>query len=171
MRLLCSPEREAAYFDALQPPPPVNPNSISCPVLLAVAAAPPQAAGAAASSMPASDLTTHAGVQAWFYQQHSGSSSRANRQLHGALRVLNIELAAALPTAQLLEVQGVSHFGPLEQPQLLADSCARFFEAVAADEAAKGDGEVAAGVQWGQPQQLEQQKQGQQQQGQHQSKL
>jgi hypothetical protein len=63
-------------------------------------------------------------VKAWLYEQ----SSSTERQLHGVLRVLNVELAAAMPVARLQEVQGVTHFGPLEQPQQLADSCAEFIE-------------------------------------------
>jgi pimeloyl-ACP methyl ester carboxylesterase len=66
-------------------------------------------------------------VEAWFYQHQGSSSSSSKRPLHGALRVLNIELSAAMPTAQLLEVQGVSHFGPLEKPEQLAASCEGFF--------------------------------------------
>jgi hypothetical protein len=63
-------------------------------------------------------------VKAWLYEQ----SSSTERQLHGVLRVLNVELAAAMLAARLQEVPGVTHFGPLEQPQQLADSCAEFFE-------------------------------------------
>jgi pimeloyl-ACP methyl ester carboxylesterase len=116
VQLVCAPQQEAAYFDALQPPPSVQPGSIHCPVMLAVAA--PGAAGPAAA-----DLASHEHVQAWFYSQTK------ERQLHGSLRVLNIELAAALaPTARLAEVPGVSHFGPLERPQALAELCTRFFQ-------------------------------------------
>jgi len=120
VRLLCPPEQEAAYFEALHPPPSLDPGSVSCPVLLAVAA--PAQGGS--SSTPAEALVTHEAVAAWFYKHSQGSS---RRQLHGALRVLNCELAAAMPTARLLEFEGVSHFGPLEDPLLLADSCAKFF--------------------------------------------
>jgi pimeloyl-ACP methyl ester carboxylesterase len=119
VHLVCSPQQEAAYFDALQPPPAVNPHSLHCPVLLAVAA-PPPGSGAA----PAAALSSHEGVKAWLYEQ----SSSTKRQLHGVLRVLNVELAAAMLAARLQEVPGVTHFGPLEQPQQLADSCAEFFE-------------------------------------------
>lgn len=118
VQLVCSPEQEAAYFDALHPPPAIDPNSIRCPVMLAVAAP-----AAASGATPAVALASHEGVKQWFYQHSSGP----NRQLHGSLRVLNVELAAALPTAQLQEVQGVTHFGPLEQPQQLAHSCAEYF--------------------------------------------
>jgi hypothetical protein len=90
---------------------------------MAVAARPP-----GNGAPPAAELATHAAVSAWFrHRSSSGGSSGSGKQLHGELRVLNIELAAALPTATLLEVAGVTHFGPLEQPQLLADSCLEFF--------------------------------------------
>ena len=115
VQLVCAPQQEAAYFDALQPPPSVQPGSIHCPVMLAVAAG--------ATQPGAADLASHERVQAWFYSQTK------QRQLHGSLRVLNIELAAALaPMARLEEVPGVSHFGPLEQPQALAELCTKFFE-------------------------------------------
>lgn len=118
VQLVCTPQQEAAYFDALQPPPSVQPGSIHCPVMLAVAA------GAPGLVTPgAADLASHAHVQAWFYNQTK------QRQLHGSLRVLNIELAAALaPATRLQEVPDVSHFGPLERPQALAELCTRFFK-------------------------------------------
>jgi pimeloyl-ACP methyl ester carboxylesterase len=122
VQLVCAPEQEAAYYDALMPPPAVDPQRIHCPVMLAVAAA-------GRTSTPAAALGTHEAVRAWLLQ-HRGSrssSSSSGKELHGELRAFNIELAAAMATAQLLEVPGVSHFGPLEQPQTLADSCAAFF--------------------------------------------
>lgn len=121
VQLVCAPQQEAAYYDALMPPPAVDPQTIHCPVMLAVAAA-------GSTSTPAVALRTHAAVKAWLLQHRGSSSSRSGgKELHGELRVFNIELAAAMATAQLLEVRGMSHFGPLEQPQALADSCAAFF--------------------------------------------
>jgi hypothetical protein len=124
VQLVCSPEQEAAYYEALQTPPAVDVHSIHCPCMIAVAATPPSS-----GQPPAADLATHAGVRAWFTAKSSGKNGGG--QLHGELRVLNIELAAVLPTGQLQEVVGVSHLGPLEQPLELADSIASFFSVVA----------------------------------------
>lgn len=124
VQLVCSPEQEAAYYEALQTPPAVDVHSIHCPCMIAVAAPAP-----ASGDPPAANLATHAGVRAWFTARSSGQNGGG--QLHGELRVLNIELAAAMPTGQLQEVVGVSHLGPLEQPLELADSIASFFKVVA----------------------------------------
>jgi pimeloyl-ACP methyl ester carboxylesterase len=135
--LVCAPAVEAAYYAALDPPPALQPARVTCPVLLAVS--PLARAGHGAS---AAQFAQHAAVRAWVLQggqprapaqqqqrQQSGGSrpQHSPPQLHAILPVLNAELAALLPTARLCEVPGVSHFGPLEQPQQLATVCEAFF--------------------------------------------
>uniref|UniRef100_A0A383W5M7 AB hydrolase-1 domain-containing protein n=1 Tax=Tetradesmus obliquus TaxID=3088 RepID=A0A383W5M7_TETOB len=143
VELVCAPSVEAAYYRALDPPPAVPLAGSSCPLLMLVAGSP----GSSAAS-----FKTHAAVRQWLLThtarrgQHavagassatpsssssntssSGSSTDAGSSLHAVLAVLNAELAASLPSARLVEVPGVSHFGPLEQPRLIADIAAAFF--------------------------------------------
>jgi hypothetical protein len=147
VELVCAPSVESAYYQALDPPPAVPLAGPGCPLLMLVASSP----GSSAAS-----CSTHAAVQQWLLHntagqtQHKasgassattassdgssssssnhGSSADAGSALHAVLSVLNAELASSLPSARLVEVAGVSHFGPLEQPQLLAGMAAAFFQ-------------------------------------------
>jgi pimeloyl-ACP methyl ester carboxylesterase len=149
VELVCEPSVESAYYQALDPPPAVPLAGPGCPLLMLVASSP----GSSAASH-----STHAAVQQWLLQNTArqarqqaasatpaatgssngssssgsssshGSSADAGSALHAVLSVLNAELACSLPSARLVEVAGVSHFGPLEQPQLLAGMAAAFFQ-------------------------------------------
>jgi hypothetical protein len=140
VELVCAPRVESAYYQALDPPPAVPLAWPGCPMLMLVAGSP----GSTASA-----YTTHAAVQQWLlsntapHGQHVAESSTtpsstssssnatsadAGSSLHAVLAVLNAELASRLPAARLVEVPGVSHFGPLEQPHLIAELSAAFFQ-------------------------------------------
>jgi hypothetical protein len=149
VELVCAPSVESAYYQALDPPPAVPLAGPGCPLLMLVA-------GNRGSS--AASCSTHVAVQQWLLRntavqsQHkasgassattdssngssssstghgSSTSADAGSALHAVLSVLNAELASSLPSARLVEVRGVSHFGPLEQPQLLAGMAAAFFQ-------------------------------------------
>ncbi|WIA29971.1 hypothetical protein OEZ86_000069 [Tetradesmus obliquus] len=143
VELMCAPSVEAAYYQALDPPPAVPLAGCSCPLLMLVAGSP----GSSVAS-----CKTHEAVKQWLLSHtarrgqyavagsssatpssssttsSNGSSADAGSSLHAVLAVLNAELAASLPSARLVEVPGVSHFGPLEQPRLIADIAAAFFQ-------------------------------------------
>jgi pimeloyl-ACP methyl ester carboxylesterase len=129
VQLICSPAVEAAWYEALSPPPAVITQAANCPIAFAYAAE--------VDNSCQMTIRDHTAVQAWLQQQQQqqqqqqktdkSSPGRQAGGLHGVLRVLNMELAAAVPAAAPYKVQGVSHFGPLEQPQLVADSCLDFF--------------------------------------------
>eukprot|EP00878_Enallax_costatus_P008758 GHUV01009154.1.p1 GENE.GHUV01009154.1~~GHUV01009154.1.p1 ORF type:complete len:352 (+),score=89.32 GHUV01009154.1:2135-3190(+) len=126
VQLVCDPNTEAQYYEALDPPPAVAGELITCPVMLAVAG---NGTGGA--------YREHTAVQQWILHNppaagplpSSGSSSNSSGQdpLHGILVVLNEELAASIP-AEYMAIPGVSHFGPLEEPQLIATDCTAFFQ-------------------------------------------
>jgi len=104
VQLVCSPTVEAAWYKVLNPPPAVPMQAVNCPIAFAYAAE-----GGHGDHIAIYD---HADVQSWLQQQQqqlaSGTSS-AGRQsdgLHGVLRLLNMELAAALPAANILQVAG-----------------------------------------------------------------
>ncbi|KAF6260459.1 Alpha/Beta hydrolase protein [Scenedesmus sp. NREL 46B-D3] len=141
VELVCAPTVESAYYQALDPPPAVPLAGPGCPLLLLVAGHP---------GSTASLYSTHGAVQQWLLQNMAGkarhqaastlsatadgasSSSHgladAGASLHAVLSVLNAELASSLPAARLVEVEGLSHFGPLEQPQRVADMAAAYFQ-------------------------------------------
>lgn len=128
IELVCDPGTEALYYEALDPPPAVLGRLITCPVMLATAA-----------STGSGAYQQHDAVRQWLLQNppdtgspaaqgtQSSSSSAGLDPLHGVLAVLNEELAAAIPAEHVM-IPGVSHFGPLEKPEVIAASCSTFFQ-------------------------------------------
>lgn len=127
--LVCDPRVEALYYEALDPPPAILGRLITCPVMLAVSGKGHEGA-----------YREHGAVQQWILHNppaagaadiNAGSSNRDSSSgldpLHGLLVVVNEELAVSM-SAGYVAIPGVSHFGPLEKPELIAASCTAFFQ-------------------------------------------
>jgi pimeloyl-ACP methyl ester carboxylesterase len=125
--LACRPSVEAAYYAALDPPPAIMPKAVTCPVALVVAALPSQQGDDRSGVSAAARFASHAAVKSWALQQQQPGKKQGSA-LHSILAVLSMELAALMPTARLQELGGVTHFGPLEQPEAVAASCVQFFD-------------------------------------------
>jgi pimeloyl-ACP methyl ester carboxylesterase len=151
VELVCAPSVESAYYQALDPPPAVPLSGPGCPLLMLVAASPGSSAAscsthaavqqwllqntagqnqqkAACASSATTDSSNGSSSRSSSSNTSHGTNADAGSALHAVLSVLNAELACSLPSAKLVELAGVSHFGPLEQPQLLAGMAAAFFQ-------------------------------------------